>query len=275
VKKKTEIEKKIKNKKKKDSIEELNPNDYYVDIKKCYEKKKEKESNENESNEKKVEIVFNEKNQVSLSSITKLIEELTRYKLFFIKIISVDRYDPQLLSEFLLTYRSFTTKEVIFDILEDRFNYLPQENCSFLEFGRFKKEKLNKIRIRIAQTLKNWIENFFKFDFVDEESIKRLNKFIDLVESSNEESMSKLLKNNLKNQYESIKISQNNNNVIDYPKILLPKKNIFFDKKGGYKVKKNQNKILEWPVLEIARQITLIEFEIFKSIEPREVNFKY
>jgi len=36
------------------------------------------------------------------------------------------------------------------------------------------------------------------------------------------------------------------------------------------KKKKVQDKILEWPSLEVARQITIIEFEMFEKIEPKE-----
>lgn len=45
---------------------------------------------------------------------------------------------------------------------------------------------------------------------------------------------------------------------IQYPKVFL-----------GLGKKKSKN-ILDWPALEVARQITLIDFNIFKKIEPKE-----
>jgi hypothetical protein len=153
--------------------------------------------------------------------------------------------------------------------LEERFNYLPPENCNFIEFGKFKKEKLNKIRVRITQTIKYWIENFFMFDFVEKESIDLLNNFIEMVKNSNELNYSKILLNTINN------ISNNENNIknnkfIEYPKTLIPKKSFFYN----YRVSKRiPNLVLNWDSIEIARQITLIEFEIFKNIEPNEVIF--
>jgi len=53
------------------------------------------------------------------------------------------------------------------------------------------------------------------------------------------------------------------NQNIKYPEVMKPAQGIF----GKTKIR---NKILLWPSMELARQITLIDFDYFRSIEPKE-----
>jgi son of sevenless len=236
------------NKKKKPEQKSISIKESYsIPMEEIYKIYEEKEKDENKK------IIFNSKDKslIDASSLNGLVEELTSY----------ERYNPTFLQDFILTYRSYTTKEELFTLLKERFNYPPPKNSTEEEFVTFKKEILNKIRIRIIQAVRYWVENFYKFDFNDQASIEMLEGFIKMVDESNEESYSKLLRNTINNVIEGKSMTKNTKES-DYPKIMVPKKSLFR--------KKFTNRMLEWPSMEFARQISLIEFEIFEKIEPKE-----
>lgn len=201
--------------------------------------------NEEEKDGRKMKVI-------DASTLAKLIEEMTHH-------VNFDNY---FLQTFILTYRSFTNAHQLLDLLIQRFNIPPPENCTFEEFAEFKAEKLDKIRLRVISAIKYWLENFYLFDFgVDEEIRNKVNDFIELTKNSNAQALSTMLSNTMK------KVSTNSDsgiiqNKLKCPPIMSIKRNVFNKgKKFG---------IMDYPLLEIARQMTLIDFEQFSKIEPKE-----
>ena len=81
----------------------------------------------------------------------------------------------------MITYRSFTTSEVLIIKLIERWN-LPPTEAEAADFATFKKEKLEKVRLRVTQTFKYWLENFFQFDWKHNEPLrKQFEFFIDYI----------------------------------------------------------------------------------------------
>jgi len=99
----------------------------------------------------------------------------------------------------MLTFRSFTNKDELFELLEDRFNIPPPVGTTFEEFALFKRDTLDKIRLRVTQSVKYWLENFFKFDFIDKEMMEKVTGFIDMMEKSKGEALAKMLRQTIKN----------------------------------------------------------------------------
>jgi len=139
-----------------------------------------------------------------------------------------------------------------------------KENFSNEEFSKWKMDVLDKVRLRIVQTIKYWIENFFFLDF-DEDFIKKAKDFIDL--------LNKLKGDKKENPHATIiiraleKVAQEagtgvKQSDVKYPPIIKPPKGLF--------IKRKKERILEWPALEVARQICLVDYESFKAIEPKE-----
>ncbi|EFC43486.1 rasGEF domain-containing protein [Naegleria gruberi] len=191
-------------------------------------------------------IVIQE-NQIEHASLNKLIEELTSHT----------NYDIHFLHTFMLTFRNFTDKETILKKLEERFNYPP--NCPPEEFATFKREILDKVRLRIINSIKYWIENFFVFDF-DSEMMQFLSKFIEMVRKSNQNALAKVIENTL----ERVKNNDSGKVItkVECPEILKLKKKVFS--------KKKTYSILDYPLQEVARQMSLIDYTMFKKIEPKE-----
>ncbi|KAL9646639.1 hypothetical protein ABK040_010751 [Willaertia magna] len=219
--------------------EPLNPQDYYAVELSTLTYKEDPED---------VIIWGEEEGQTVLdqASIDKLVEELTSHQ----------NYDIHFTHTFMLTFRSFTDKESLLKKLSNRFNVPPPQNE---DFNLFKREKLDKIRLRVVNSIKYWIENFFLFDF-DHEFINLLNEFIEMIKKSNQQSFATLLTRTLE------KVKNNEENKVQTqmkcPEVLKIKRNVFNRKKTFH--------IMEYTLLEVARQITLIEYNIFRKIEPKE-----
>jgi hypothetical protein len=218
----------------------LNPQDfYYVPIEQLIIKEDEFDS-----------IVWSKDYNPVVESATldKLVECLT----------SPSYFDLHFLNNFIMTFRSFTDCETLFDMLVERYNIPPPQNCSNEEFSQFKSEKLDKIRIRVTQTLKYWIQHFFVYDF-DETMKEKVKEFIKNISSVKGGSAhGKILTGILEMvQHPSSSIEMK----FEFPAIEKPKFQLF----------SNRNPTLfVWPSLEIARQITLINFKMFQRIEGKE-----
>ena len=193
----------------------------------------------------------NNKNEIECATLGKLIEMLTHHK----------EYDNFFTQTFILTFRSFTDQMTLMDKLVERFCIPPTPTITHEEFGVWKKEKLDKVRLRVTSTLKYWMENFFLLDFVDTEIMKKMDEIIDVMEKTNAPAFANMLKKTIEkmNGDQTAGITKTE---VKCPDLLKPKKS-FFGKKKKYGV-------FDYPLLEIARQITLLDFDSFAKIEPKE-----
>eukprot|EP01080_Neovahlkampfia_damariscottae_P003929 gene3929-7139_t len=237
-----EIQKKIKK-----STENISPQDfYYIPIEQIKIKEEVFDS-----------ITWSKDNTIESATLEKLVENLTSHSYF----------DQHFLHTFIITFRSFTDCEYFFDLLIERYNIPPPLFCnSNDDFLKFKFEKLDKIRLRVTQTLKFWIENFYVFDFDEKMKIK-FDEFLYSIEKiKGGIAHKKILINSLEKAKLKFDSSIESKSSISnlYPPIEKPKYQ-FFGKKNLF-----SNSVLNWPSIEIARQITKINFDIFQSIEPKE-----
>jgi son of sevenless-like protein len=108
------------------------------------------------------------------------------------------------LNNFLVTFRSFTDRKSLFDKLIERYTIPPSGPVSHLEFAEFKRDKLDKIRVRVTQTIKNWIESFYLFDF-DEDTLKQVEELLALMDKTNGEAYSRIIRRAIENAKEKVK----------------------------------------------------------------------
>jgi son of sevenless len=114
-----------------------------------------------------------------------------------------------------------------------------------------------------------------RLDFNEKEAMDHLFNFLEMMEKSKGESFAKKLKMTVNLQKKELYLEEmkktdiNNTSEVqkltNTPKILLPRRKTILLKKKDF-----LEKILNWPPLEISRQISLIEFEMFEKIEPKE-----
>jgi son of sevenless-like protein len=192
------------------------------------------------------------KKAIDAATLSKLIEEMTHHV----------NYDNYFLHTFILTYRSFTNSHQLLEMLIQRFNIPPPEGCTNEEFAEFKQEKLDKIRLRVISAIKYWLEKFYVFDFEHDADIRnKVNDFITLIQKSNGQALSTMLSRTLDNVATTDE-SKVVKSVLKCPPIMPIKRNVF--------TKNKKFAVLDYPLQEIARQMTLIDYDHFSKIEPKE-----
>ncbi|KAJ5080332.1 ras guanine nucleotide exchange factor i-related [Anaeramoeba ignava] len=194
-------------------------------------------------------IIYDEKNistgfkTIKAASLNQLVKHLT----------DNEYRDSHYLDKFLITYRSFTSPKKLLRKLEERWNVPYSSDLSDEKYERDKKA----IRIKIGNTLKNWIDKY-PSDFNAQLKLDIL-EFIDTKISKELNTLSLHLRK---------MITQDTKQKATYQTTLLetppePKvpKNIF-----------DPNlKIFDIDSQEIARQLTLLDFQLFSEIQPSEL----
>ncbi|PRP89615.1 hypothetical protein PROFUN_00879 [Planoprotostelium fungivorum] len=159
-----------------------------------------------------------------------------------------------LTSSFLLTYRSFITPIELFDILILRY-HVPLHHLHLEDDERNEKFRRH-IHLRVWYVLKYWVEHFF-FDFQEEHLLKRLMDFVDVILSVDEPGPATQMRAFIQKQREMRK----NTHVMTSQRLPEP---------YVPDVPAEHLKLLDISPVEIARQMTLSEYAVFKRIQPSE-----
>jgi hypothetical protein len=191
---------------------------------------------------------------IKCATLNKLIEKVTHEK----------HVDLNTRFVFLLTYHSFCSPQQLLAKLTARYNVPLPPNITPPEATLFRSTKLDRIQIRVCSVLKNWLEEHFS-DFEGENGEKLKKELRKLIKNMAENSASVLtrglatgLANILAKREKSgptKKIISTNN----CPKPLI-----------SSKVTLESFNFMECNEIELARQLTLIDFEKFRLIQPRE-----
>lgn len=185
------------------------------------------------------DIEMNSEKEIKCATLDKLIEVVTKS----------GEYDSDLLYAFMLTYRSFCSPKELIEKLMLRYQTLPSKlNETWI------KTELIPMRLRITQMIKFWIEKY-SYDF-DQDVITKLTEFCSLMKKTNGESFSNTIEKALQ------KVSVSSSSIFKQPR----------SEKGPKILKppKKTDNIFEWPIKEVARQLTLKEFNMFRKIQPKE-----
>jgi len=190
-----------------------------------------------------IEPIRNEDGQqedeiVKSGSLNKLVEHLTHDC----------KVDIQFLKTFLMTYQSFCSPEKLMNKLIQR--YTVPSNLEDVA--------VKTIQIRVINVLKKWMDEYYS-DF-DDKLILLLRSFIDQIQIKYPAPASGLLKSLYKNFDKSNLTDSKQIFNEKTPEPVVPK-NIF----------SNNLQIYDIDEEEIARQLSLIEYDIYKKIKPPEL----
>lgn len=183
--------------------------------------------------------------EVKAGTLVKLVERLT-----------FEKYpDPNYLRQFLLTYRSFTDPETLIKLLFDRYMWVPAGD----EAADFIANKQRPIRLRVYNVLKAWIQNHYH-DFEVNKTLKRhLIAFLDEMNRTQMENPATNLQKELERGKAGGSVigpSGAGSHLANAPRPILPKGTV--------------RSVLDINPEELARQITLIEHQLFKEIQANE-----
>lgn len=198
------------------------------------------------------EVVYDAKHHLRGGTLQALVERLTYH----------NSMNPTFNTAMLLTFRSFTTPQELFQELVRRFGIQPPEGLSQDEFIRWTDQKQKLVRLRVVNIMKKWLDEYW-YEDCTAKSIQTLlvsmQAFAEQLQRQNNpghEKITKLVEARL-NSDDSTRRRLIQNSPVPPPSPILPRN-----------VKKL--KILDVDPLELARQLTLREFKLFEKITPFE-----
>ncbi|KAI9243744.1 ras guanine nucleotide exchange factor domain-containing protein [Phascolomyces articulosus] len=193
------------------------------------------------------EIVFSLDGQIKGGTLSALVERLTLH----------DQSDTKFIQSFLLTYRAFCSSEELFTLLKARFELQPPVGLTPEELLDWQENKQKFIRLRVFNVFKHWIEHYMNV----EEDQAVLHDLLDFsnttMRSSNifsSNQINRLIRRRLDSDpLRKLVVSTPR----DQPTPILPRN-----------VKKFR--LLDVHPLELARQLTIMDFGLYRSIQPSE-----
>ncbi|XP_028676444.1 son of sevenless homolog 1-like isoform X2 [Erpetoichthys calabaricus] len=202
---------------------------------------------------------------IKAGTVVKLIERLT-YHMYA---------DPNFVRTFLTTYRSFCRPQELLTLLMERF-HIPESKPAetdgtengdqplSAELKRFRKEYVQPVQLRVLNVCRHWVEHHF-YDFErDPDLLQRLEEFIGTVRGKAMrkwvESISKIIQR--KKQAQANGSSHNITFESSPPPIEW-----HISKPGQVET----FDLLTLHPIEIARQLTLLESDLYRAVQPSEL----
>jgi hypothetical protein len=193
-------------------------------------------------------VLEKEGNQIKYGTLTKIIERLTHHQYA----------DTKSMFTFLATFRTFATPHEVLDLLIWRYNVPPPRDKSPESLQKYKTKMQTPIILRVVNVLKGWIDKHY-YDFENDPELKRkLLNFVDgpLAQNPNHQAGLKALiakKEEQKGAVASVELDK-------VPPSKLP----------PVGVDPTTATVLDFDPEEIARQLALINHEVFAAIKPTE-----
>ncbi|KAG2202213.1 hypothetical protein INT47_002132 [Mucor saturninus] len=195
------------------------------------------------------DIVFTVEKSIKGGTLRALVERLTLH----------DFIDMSFIANFLLTYRSFCTTEEFVELLQERYNLAPPEELTpdELEIWTDKKQKL--VRLRVFNVMKNWLENYYNDE--DEFILNKLQFFANTVicdsSSFSAEQLNRLIRKRRELSTNGGGLKRLIPNAMSGPVPIVPKN-------------MQHIRLLDTDPLELARQLSIMDFKLYSSIRPIE-----
>ncbi|SAM08772.1 hypothetical protein [Absidia glauca] len=194
------------------------------------------------------EIVFNMEGSVKGGTLLALVIRLTLH----------DYLDMNFINTFLLTYRSFCSSMELLKLLERRYVRPPPDGLTDQEMELWKNKKLKLIRLRVFNVLKNWLEQYYNEDdhVILDELLHFTTTTIRTTLRFSAEQLERLIRKRQEATGDGLKKM-----VLTLPTAppmpILPRNRKKF-------------RLLDIDPLEVARQMTIMDFKLYSSIRPVE-----
>jgi len=190
------------------------------------------------------DLFFTMEGQIKGGSLARLVERLTHHSIT----------DVDYVFAFLVTYKSFTDAKTLFRLLIERFRVQPPDHLVPAEKEFYLERKIKPLQLRILDVLSHWIEMETETFRNDEDLRASLIEFIIMDVRTNLPSAADQIDSILNGTLER-KVSATTLDKTPHP--IMPKSLRTFS-------------LTSIDPLELARQLTLIDFGLFEKIKPKE-----
>ncbi|XP_063427477.1 son of sevenless homolog 2-like [Mytilus trossulus] len=197
-------------------------------------------------------------------TLLKLIERLT-YHMYA---------EPKFVRTFLTTYRSFCSPHELLDLLVERFT-IPESHINQTEskdnedvkiqsrndmLKRFRKEYVKPVQFRVVNVLRHWVDHHY-YDFErDITLIHKLKEFLDNVKGKAMKKMAESIIKVIHRRFESMSTERELTLQKQPPPV-----------EWHITKKREEFHLMTLHPIEIARQITLLEFDLYRAVQPSEL----
>ena len=203
------------------------------------------------------------------------------------RLVHQTAFDNQYQAAFLLTFRAFMAPNALLEVLIKKF----RTSDVVINASLAGQSPQNAVHLRICKIIKTWIENYW-FDFQNHEDLlAKLDGFLNEIDTSNPK-LAALIRNALvRKQVSKEEPSPADKNIAtsSRPKPIVPKyllkkytsderspsspgawSSFSFSKPAESESDDFKVKFFDLDPLEIARQLTLIEYHLFTAVKPTE-----
>ncbi|KAF9931934.1 hypothetical protein FBU30_009229 [Linnemannia zychae] len=195
------------------------------------------------------EISFNMEGLVKGGTLPALVERLTLH----------DSIPASFVATFLLTYRSFTTTTEFFELLFRRFSIAPPPGLEGQDLVQWTERKLTPIRLRVFNTIKTWLENYYMEDEPeDRQMLSKIKEFASYMRHSMSFAAVQIIKLVEKRETSDGSLRKMVLNLTTQAPQPITPRNL------------KKIKFLELDPLEFARQLTIMEANAYNKIKPVE-----
>ncbi|KDR82605.1 hypothetical protein GALMADRAFT_238008 [Galerina marginata CBS 339.88] len=194
------------------------------------------------------DIIIDADGSVRGGTVAALVERLTAH----------EQADTSFSKAFLMTYKSFATLDELFDLLVARFRIQPPENLTQSEKEEWSKLKQHVIQMRVINTMKSMVLDDGVLEKEDMYILDRMKDFI-----STEEVARFAAAKNLLTQIERTQRQGGDGKTLVNTSLGPPPPPII--PKSSKKLK-----LLDIDPLELARQLTIMESQLYQKIKPME-----
>ncbi|THH11669.1 hypothetical protein EW145_g522 [Phellinidium pouzarii] len=197
----------------------------------------------------KEELMLHPDGGIRAGTMPALVERLTSH----------EYTDPVFIRTFLMTYKSFTTLNELFDLLVKRFWIQPPDGLKPKELEEWTKLKQQHVRFRVINTFKTMVTDDQVLVDDDLYILDRIKDFLLSPEVATSPASKNLLSIIDRKKQGDLKPLTLTPPTSFPPPSIIPKG-----------MNKNRLKLLDIDPLELARQLTIIEFALYRKIKAIE-----